>query len=210
LGVFQRQRRWFSKVAVNWFLGLYTQHRETSMGTSAVVVITAVALGLIPSVFGADDVAWSSPVDGLRLGIAYGSDSFKPTLRVLLQNVSSEFQDVVIGHEAGGPVYDSLNFIATTPDGKQLELLHRSLYAAIAGLVLPFSVGLNAGAIHELQFPLTDIIYASRTTFTLDALVKQGYSVRLRFEATKADANWAGLLRPWIGTLSSPEILPAH
>jgi len=84
-----------------------------------------------------------SPVDGLRLGIAYGSDASKLTLRVSLQNVGSEFRDVVIGHQAGGPIYDSLKFIVATPDGKRLELLHRSLYTAIAGLILPFSVGLT-------------------------------------------------------------------
>jgi hypothetical protein len=151
-----------------------------------------------------------SPVDGLRLGIAYGSDASKLTLRVSLQNVGSEFRDVVIGHQAGGPIYDSLKFIVATPDGKRLELLHRSLYTAIAGLILPFSVGLTAGTTHKMEFPLADIIYASRTTVTLDALMKQGYSVRVRFEVTKADASWAGLLRPWIGTLSSAEVLPAH
>jgi hypothetical protein len=180
------------------------------MRTSGVFVIGAYAAAVVPQGFGADDVAWGSTVNGLRLGVAFGSNPSKPTLRVSLQNVGSEFRDVVIAHEAGGPIYDSLKFIATTPDGKRLELLHRSLYTAIAGLVLPFSVGLNAGAIHELQFPLTDIIYASRTTETLDALVKQGYSVRVRFEVTKTDADWAGLLRPWIGILSSPEISPAH
>jgi hypothetical protein len=180
------------------------------MRTSGLFVISGVALLLVPSGFGADTVAWGSPVDGLRLGIAYGSDASKRTLRVLWQNVGSEFQDVVVGHETGGPIYDSLKFIATAPDGNRLELIHRSLYTAIAGLILPFSVGLNPGELHKLEFPLNDIIYASRTTETLDALVKQGWSVRVRFEVTKTDVIWAELSHGWIGMASSPEISPAH
>src|ERR1035441_6942053 len=123
------------------------------MRSFGLIVLTAVALGFVPAGFGADAVAWGSDVNGLRLGAAFGSDPSKATLRVLLQNVGSEFEDFVIGHEAGGPIYDSLKFNATAPDGRQLELLHRSLYTAIAGLVLPLSVGLNPGTTHKMEFP---------------------------------------------------------
>ena len=146
-------------------------------------------------------VAWGPSVNGLRLGAAFGADPAKPTLRVVFQNVGSAVQDVLIGAESGrGQMYD-MKFIATAPDGKQQELVHRSLYiyGAVAGLILPFSVWVNAGETHELEFPLKDIMYASRTTVTLDVLVKQGYSVRVQFES-----------KPWIGTLTSAEISPAR
>ena len=152
-------------------------------------MVTILALAVAPSGSGTEPIVWGPTVSGLRLGAAFGSDPSKPTLRITLQNVGSDFQELVLGHEAGGKVYDSLKFIATIPDGKQHELLHRSVYGAVAGLILPFSVRLNAGETYELEFSLKDIIYASRTTFTLDALAKQGYSIRVRFEAGQSDAN---------------------
>ena len=158
-----------------------------------------------------DSVAWGSAVSGLRLGIAFGSDPSKLTLQVFLQNVATVAQDLTIGNENGkGPSYDYMKFIATAPDGKQQVGLHRSVYVPIAGLVLPLSVRLNAGETHGLEIPLNDIIFASRTTVTLDALVKQGHSVRVRFEVTQQAAEWAKLSHSWIGTLSSAEISPAH
>ena len=172
------------------------------------VVVALIALSVVPSGSGADSIAWGPTVSGLRLGAAFGSDPSKPTLRIALQNVGPDFQELVLGHLAGWTVYDSLKFVATTPDGKQQELLHRSVYGAVAGLILPFSVLLNAGETYEVEFPLKDIIYASRTTVTFDALAKQGYSIRVRFEANQADANWAKLSWPWIGTVNSGEVLP--
>jgi hypothetical protein len=176
------------------------------------VLVTVIALAVIPSASGADSIAWGTPVNGIRLGVSFGSVLSKPTLRIALQNVGSEPNNLVLGHEAGGTVYDSLKFIAAAPDGKQQEGVHRSLYVygAKAGLMLPFSVRLNAGETHELEFPLKDIIYASRTTIALDALMKQDYSVWVRFESNQADANWLKLSRPWIGTLTSAKITPAR
>src|SRR5690242_18211071 len=100
-------------------------------------VIIAAALAFVSSGFGADTVAWGSTVDGLRLGIAYGFDTSKPTLRVLLENVGSEVLDVLIGHEAGSPIFDSLNFIAMATDGKKQVGFHKSVFIPIVGLVLP-------------------------------------------------------------------------
>jgi hypothetical protein len=180
------------------------------MRTSGLLAITALALALVPSGFGTDDVAWGSPVNGLRLGAAFATDPSKPTLRVLLQNVGSEVLDVLVGHEAGSPIYDSLNFIATAPDGKKRAGLHKSVFLPTASLVLPFSVRFDAGQTRELDFPLADIIYPFGTNVTLDTLVKQGYSVRLQFEVSQGTADWADLLRPWVGMLTSAEISPAH
>jgi hypothetical protein len=181
---------------------------------SGVVVATAIALIFMPSGFGADTVAWDSSVNGLRLGIAFGSDPFKPTLRILLQNVGSDCEEVLVGYKAGSPIYDSLKFTAMAPDGNKRGSFHKSVFTPIAGLVLPFSVRLNAGALHELEFPLTEIIYPSRTTATLESLVKQGYSVRVQFEADRRSAEWASLdsrlSHAWIGSVSSAEISPPH
>lgn len=163
-----------------------------------------------PSSFGATALVWGPAVNGLRLAAAFGSDPSTPTLRVAVQNVASDSQGVMLGPEAGELIYDSLKFVAVAADGKQQELLHRSLYRAIAGLMLPFSIYLNAGEIHELEFPMKDIIYASRTTATLDDLVKQGYSVQVRLETNQRDGNWARLTRPWVGTLASTTVIPAR
>jgi hypothetical protein len=174
------------------------------------VVVTAVALAVVPSASAADSIAWGTPVNGFRLGAAFGSDPAKPILRVVFQNVGPAVEQIVVGHEIGkDPSYDTMKFIATAPDGKQIECLHKGVYIPVGGLVLPISVTLN-GAVTEIDIPLKDIIYASRTTTTLDVLVKQGYSVRVQFEATQGDANWAKLSRPWIGTLTSAEIKPAR
>lgn len=175
------------------------------------VVLAAIVLENVPSGFGAESIAWGQTVDGLRLGAAYGLDPSIPTLRIALQNVGPEPQELVVGHTAGWTIYDSLEFVATAPNGQQqLKLLHRSVYRPLAGLVLPLSVHLSAGESHELELPLNDMIHASRTTVTLDDLVKHGYSVRVLFRANQSDASWAKLSHPWIGMLSSPEISPTR
>jgi hypothetical protein len=156
-------------------------------------------------------VAWGSAFNGLRLGVAFGSGPFKRTLLVVFQNVGSVAVDVTTGNENGkGPSYDYMKFIVTAPDGIQHVCLHRGVYVPIAGLFLPLSVHLMAGATHELELPLDDIILASRTTVTLDTLVKQGHSVRVRYEVTQADADWVKLSHSWIGTLSTSELSPVH
>src|SRR5258706_15450758 len=89
-----------------------------------------------------DTVAWGPAVNGLRLGMAFGSDRSKPMLRVLFQNVGSAVQDVLIGAETGrGPIYD-MKFTATAPDGTEREGLHVSAFSSIGGAVVPLSVRL--------------------------------------------------------------------
>jgi hypothetical protein len=177
---------------------------------SIVISVTAIALGVIPSASGADSIAWGTPVNGLRLGAAFGSDPVKPTLRVVFENVSPTVQDVLIGAETGrGPIYE-MKFIATAPDGKEREGLHISAFSGIGGFVGPLSAHLNAGESHEIQFPLKDILYTLPTTARLDALVRQGYSVRVRFEVKQASADWAKLSYPWIGTVTSGKLSPAR
>jgi hypothetical protein len=183
---------------------------EAVMRISGVVVVTAIALTFVPSGFGTDTVAWGSSVNGLRFGIAFGSDPSKPTLRILLQNVGSNVEEVLVGHKAGSPIYGSLKFIATDPDGNKREGFHSSVFISIVGRLVPFSVRLNVGAMHELEFPLTDIIYTSSTTATLESLVKQGYSVRVYFKADQRHADWTRLSNAWIGSVSSAELLPPH
>ena len=180
-----------------------------------------------------DGVAWGSTVSGFRIGAAFGSDPSKPTIRVVFQNVGSVVQDVLLGFDGGGGLMYHMKFIATAPDGKEREGSH-TISSAVGGFVGPLSVRLNAGESHELQFPLKDISYVSPTIVTLDALVQQGYSVRVRFEVKQGSADWAKLshcrptsfsgyigqvcqcdLRiciwdPWIGTVSSAEVSLAH
>jgi hypothetical protein len=169
-----------------------------------------------------DSVAWGSPVNALRLGIAFGSDPSKLTLRVLLQNVGSDFEEVLIGHEYGATFYPSMNFLATSPTGEEREGWWGQS-RPIAGRILPMSLRLNAGTIHEREFLLKDIIYPSQTTVTLDTLVKRQWSVRLRFEVKQPDPKsfpnfdfgWPSSLgvdqlHAWIGLLDSPSISTLH
>jgi hypothetical protein len=169
-----------------------------------------------------DSVAWGSPAKALRLGIAFGSDPSKLTLRVLLQNVGSDFEEVLIGHEYGDTFYPSMNFLATSPTGEEREGWWGQS-RPIAGRILPVSVRLDAGAIHEQEFLLKDIIYPSQTTVTLDTLVKRQWSVRLRFEVKQPDPKsfpnfdfgWPGSLgvdqlHAWIGSVNSASISPTH
>ncbi len=191
-----------------------------------ILLIAGSALGQQTSVrapnSSTDSVSWGSPVKGLRLGVAFGSDPSTPTLRVLLQNVGSDFEEVLIGHEYGGTFYASMTFLAISPTGEEREGWSGQS-RPIAGRILPVSVRLNSGATHELKFLLKDITYPSRTTVTLDSLLKQGYSVRVRFEVKQPDAKsfpnfdfgWpsslgADQLHAWIGLLNSASISPAH
>ena len=169
-----------------------------------------------------DSVAWGSPNNAVRLGVAFGSEPSKPTLRVLLQNVGSDFEEVLIGHEYGDTFYPSMNFLATSPTGEEREGWWGES-RPIAGRILPVTVRLDAGTIHAQEFLLKDIIYPSQTTVTLDTLVKRQWSVRLRFEVKQPDPKsfpnfdfgWPGSLgadqlHAWIGLLNSAEISPAH
>jgi hypothetical protein len=157
-----------------------------------------------------DRVAWGSAVNGLRIGAAFGSDPSKPTLQVLFQNVGSTVQDVLIGAETGKGSMYNMKFIATAANGGEREGVYVSGFAVVAGVLVPLSVRLNAGETHELEFPLKKIIYAPRYTTTLDDVLNQGYSVRVRFEANQAAADWAKLSSLWIGTVSSAEVSLAH
>jgi hypothetical protein len=183
------------------------------------VLVTAVALALVPSVSAANSIAWGPTVNGLRLGASFGSDPAKPTLRVVFENVGPTVQDVLIGHNSGEPIYDSLTFITTATGGRSQEGAHISAFSSVGGMVVPIFVRLNAGEKSDLEFPLKEIIYTSPTSVRLDALVKQGYSVRVRFEVKQASADWAKqqtagdwakLSWPWIGTMSSAEVSPAR
>jgi hypothetical protein len=191
-----------------------------------ILLIAVSALGQQASVrtpnSSTDSVAWGSPVSALRLGIAFGSDPSKPTLRVLLQNVGSDFEEVLIGHEYGDTFYPSMTFLATSPTGEERKCWWgRS--RPIAGRILPVSVRLNAGEIHEQEFVLKEIIYPYQTAVTLYALVNRGYSVRLRFEVKQPDPKsfpnldfgWPGSLgadrlHAWIGSVNSASISPTH
>jgi len=107
-------------------------------------------------------------------------------------------RSAIIGAESGrGPIYN-LKFIATAPDGLEREGVHVSAFTFVASALVPLSIWLNNGGIYELEFPLTDIVYLP-TKVRLDALLDQGYSVRVRFEDP-----------PWIGTVSSAEVSLAH
>jgi hypothetical protein len=108
-----------------------------------------------------------------------------------------------------------MKFIATAPNGMEREGVYVSGFPGVAGVLAPLSVRLDPGETHELEVPLTNIFYISAMTVRLDALVKQGYSVRVRLEAKQASADrarhdWARLSHFWIGTVSSAEVSLAH
>jgi hypothetical protein len=142
-----------------------------------------------------------------NLRLQFGSEAPSPTLRVLLQNVSPQEQDVLTGYDNGrGPVYN-LTFIAKTRDGKVVDGHELAAFFPVTGLVLPLSVSLRAGAIHELVFPLRNIIYSSRTD-TLENLTLAGSSVRVFFEVNGPSSDT--LPHQWSGKLNSLELTPAH
>jgi hypothetical protein len=174
-----------------------------------VVVIALASAQQAPSP--TDRVAWGSAVNGLRIGAAFGSDPSNPTLRVLFQNVGSTVQDVLIGDSTGkGRIFSNMKFTATAPDGMEREGSYSSRLPGVGGFVEPLSIRLITGETHELEFPLTDIIIYG-TAVRLDALLQQGYSVRVRIEVNQAAANWYRKLSdPWIGTVSSAEASLAH
>ena len=119
---------------------------------------------------------WAKQLDRSGLGFVLTS-RFSRTARYRCGNVGLSRcifgePQVLIGAKTGlGPIY-KLKFIATAPDGMELEGVHFTGFAGVAGVLVPFSVRLNAGETHELEFPLTDIIYILRASVRLDALVK--------------------------------------
>lgn len=157
-------------------------------------------------------IAWGTPVNGLRLGIAFGSDPAKPTIRVIFQNVGGQDQDVLLGFQNRELDYN-LKFIAKAPDGKIREGVELAAYSPVEGLLQPVHLVLSAVRKHELAFPLKNVIYSSRTD-TLEGLLKQGYSVRVSFEVDKNSLSMAGTVPPlphhWMGKVESAEISPAR
>ena len=183
------------------------------------IVLTAIALAVVPSVLAADSIAWGAPVNGLRLGAAFGSDPSKPTIRVVFQNVSGQDQDVLLGYQNGrDPAYD-LKFIAKARGGKLREGVELAAYYPVKGLVQPVSVVLSSVRNYELVFPLKNILFLiprriegrRDLTDTLETLLKRGYSVQVFFEADKGEPPMGGTLpHHWVGKLESAEMSPAR
>lgn len=172
--------------------------------------LTAIALAVVPPVFAADSIAWGSAVNGIRLGAAFGSDPSKPTIRIVFQNVSGQDQDVLLGYQNGNNPAYNLKFIAKAPDGKLREGHELAVYYPVEGLVQPVSLVLSSVRQYEIAFPLKNVIYSSRTN-TLENLLKDGYSVRVLFEAHKGEPPLGGMLpHRWVGKVESAEISTSH
>ena len=176
------------------------------MRISGVVVVTVVALAVVPCAFAADSIAWGIAVNGLRLGVVFGAD---PTIRVVFQNVSGQDQDVLLGYQNGRDPAYNLKFIAKGRDGKLREGHELAAFYPVEGLVQPVSLVLSSVRKYEIVFPLKNIIYSP--TDTLERLLKDGYSVRVFFEAGRGEPTMGGTLpHHWVGKLESAEISPAR
>lgn len=173
------------------------------------VRIAVAALALAHPGMGADGLAWGSAVQGMRLGIGYGSSPAKPELRVLLQNTGAAPLDVSIGNYVGKGTAVDFKFIATLPDGKRLEGFEINSFTPIAGLTLPAIFRIDAGAIHEFRFPLENIICIVRPfDVTFEKLVKRRASVQVTLEADATSAGWTGVPHVWIGKAASGRLGP--
>jgi hypothetical protein len=173
-------------------------------------VVTGVAtLTLMLPAFGADLIKWGSTSNGIRLGISFGPVSSEPELRVFIQNVGSTTQEILIGRQVGKGTAVDLKFLATAPDGKEQEGFEINSFTPIAGLVLPAVIRLGPGAIHESRFPLKKIICVEKPgDVTFEGLVDQRSSVRVSLETDDKSAKWAGVSSPWIGKVTSGQLLP--
>jgi hypothetical protein len=124
---------------------------------------------------------------------------------VVLENVSSDPRDVLLGHGTGkGPMY-SLKFLAMEPDGKEREGFNLSLFTPIAGLMIPIVAHLEPGASRELSFPLAHILcIAKPKDITLDTFAKLQYPIRVLFEGSAIGGT--ATKNPWVGKLTSASI----
>lgn len=175
------------------------------MRTISVVCIATVLTALAASP--ADLIAWGAAVNGMRLGISFGSASPELELRIFIQNVGSATQEILIGRQVGKGTALDLRFLATAPDGKEREGFEINSFTPVAGLVLPAVIRLGPNATHELRFLLKKIICIERPgDITFDALVKQRSSVRVSLETDDGSTKWAGLSSPWIGRAVSGEL----
>ncbi len=189
------------------------------MRFSGVLTVVAIGLAVVPSGFAADSIAWGTPVNGLRLGAAFGSDPSKPTIRVVFQNVSGQDQDVLLGYQNGRDPAYNLKFIAKARDGKLREGVELAAYYPVEGLVQPIPVVLSSVRTYELVFPLKNILFLiprriegrRAVTDTLETLLKSGCSVRVSFEAGQGEPIMGGTLpHRWVGKLESTEISQAR
>ncbi|MGH9647116.1 MAG: hypothetical protein ACRD4E_09900 [Bryobacteraceae bacterium] len=80
--------------------------------------VLAILLAFAPLTLAADEIAWGTPVDGFRLGVAVDRTATPPVLRVLIENTTAKARNVMVNWKPGTRMYP-VTVYATSADGKQ-------------------------------------------------------------------------------------------
>lgn len=162
----------------------------------------------------ADTVSWGSLANGLRLGVAVTARSSTGKLRLAFQNVGAADIDVLLGGSTGiGPMY-AMKFTVIDPNGKEHHLGYFGGANFVAGALEPLLVRVAPRETYDLLLPLNKFVSVlNRKDITLDALLKNGYSVRASLDVSVESAKWAmsnaawrGSMQLWTGRAESGEI----
>jgi hypothetical protein len=156
----------------------------------------------IPSVFGANTIAWGPPTNGLRLGV----NTNGPALRIVFQNDGIE-RDILLGMRNGERPLYRLDFRATAPNGKDCHVVYLDGPPIVAGSLEPIVVRLASGESYEVLLHLNKFIYfENQELIRLDQLFERRYSIRASFEVTPAPHTTD---HSWLGKITSGDFSPS-
>jgi hypothetical protein len=163
------------------------------MRNGIIWVATAVA-ALSPASYAADEIAWGTPFDGMRLGITLDRSLPEPSFRVLLQNTTDAPCDVRIADRTGVGDIQSVMIFGFERNGTRQVMLDKRAPFVVSGVLTPIIVRIVPGGTHEILFPLNKLVYGAMISGELVQVqvpVDRGWS----FEAVSTETSRLDTLR---------------
>jgi hypothetical protein len=154
----------------------------------------------------ADNISWGEIDHGVRFGLAMGSVSPEPTIRLIFQNVDRPAVLLPLGStSAKGPVYD-VEFTTTSPSGKEAPVFNFNGPPGIQHSAQPIVIDIPKGQTREIVLSMKKLIYLDNgKNRPLTDLLAEHYSVHATVDTT-GEARWTRTRDQWMGKLVSGEL----
>lgn len=156
-----------------------------------------ILLSVFASVGLAQEIAWGTPMDALRLGVSLDLES----ATVHIENNGSDAHTVMVG---GGNFW-LVVFTAVAPDGTESQLLYMDPVSRVVEPIL-FKLAPGGGDKFVLQL---DRIVDPNGTENLESLARRGYQVRAMMKVPPRAPQLPGLVL-WGGELTSGVVRGGH
>jgi hypothetical protein len=153
-----------------------------------------------------EPVTWGIPAGGVRLGIAIHGDQSNSQLKIVLENVGTSKQKVLL--EAGGGTVFQIE--AIEQDGKR-HILHEDNPLFLVPnfqfqMLVPSTETLGSGATSDVMFPTTKFFYWGKDRrATLGTILSQRGSLVVVFEVNEKWLKMARLPKDgfWTGRITA-------